>query len=87
MKYFFIRMCSFLILSGMWYFGILFLAVPATLLYVYHYRAYELPLLGILLDIQFLVATIPWYAIVFSVFFVASELLKPLLRRTNHTIL
>lgn len=80
----FIRMVTFLTLNIVWYFGSMIIAVPLTVWYLYNFRAYEIVLLGVLIDAYFLSSLgIPYYTISFLGAFVCIELLKPSLRKSD----
>lgn len=48
-----IRTVTFLTLSIVWYFGSMIIAVPLSVWYLYNFRAYELVVLGVLIDAYF----------------------------------
>lgn len=87
-RQFLIRTGSFIALTTCWYFDALWLALPLTLWYCYYYRAYELIVLGIFIDVQYLAGVdIPYYTLGFTFACGAAEWLKPKLRRnTMHSL-
>lgn len=83
-RQFLIRTGSFIVLTLVWYFDVLWLAILGTLWYSYYYRAYELIVLGVLIDVQYRSGvSIPYYTLGFTLLCVAAEWLKPKLRRTT----
>jgi hypothetical protein len=81
--YYLTRGFLFGLLTFVWYFNILLVAVPLSLWYLYHYRAYEFIFLGVLIDIYFLPETlVPLYTLIFTSTVVGMEFLKPQLRKT-----
>lgn len=79
-----IRTVSFLTLSIMWYFGSMIIAIPLTIWYFYNFRAYELVILGVLIDAYFLSGlSVPNYTLGFLGAFICIELLKPRLRQRD----
>lgn len=87
-KQLFLRGVSFIALITAWYFGVWQLGIVLLLWQVYHYRAYECIMLGILIDAQFMSTEgIPWYTVGFSATVLLAELLKPLLRPRKTSLL
>jgi hypothetical protein len=85
---FFIRSLFFLTIMSSWYFGLGWLGLLLSLWYLYHYRAYELILLGLFLDIQFSVMPhLPVYTPLFLGLFLLSVWIKPKLRQRRHLML
>lgn len=79
-----IRTVTFLTLSIVWYFGSMIIAVPLSVWYLYNFRAYELVVLGVLIDAYFLSSVgIPNYTVGFLAALVCMELLKPRLRHND----
>ena len=79
-----IRLCTFFTLTIVWYFGFFWVAVPLSIWYCYSFRAYELVLLGFLIDAYFITTlTIPLYTTSFLALFLAIEFLKPRLRKND----
>lgn len=79
-----VRALTFLTLAVVWYFGNFFIAVPMTIWYVYNFRAYELVLLGVLIDAYFLSEiAIPYYTLGFLGAVILMELTKPSLRKKD----
>jgi len=73
-----------LLLMGSWYYGAWLVAVPLTLWYAFRYPAYELGVIGALLDIQFYTGDfIPYYFIGSVVLVVSCRLLGPLFRTSS----
>ncbi len=86
--YIIVRCISFITLASGWYFDVWWIGIPLMLWHCYHYRAYELMVLGVLIDIQFLVLySVPWYTIGFTLVFAAGEYIKPLMRHADRTLL
>lgn len=57
-----LRLTLCLLVMGGWYFGAWLFALPVTLWYVLRYPAYELCIIGALLDIQFYTGDfVPYY--------------------------
>jgi hypothetical protein len=80
------RSFSFVVVMSCWYFAFWWGAIPLTLWYLWHYHAYELIFLGILIDIQFLPGTIvPYYTLGFIVLVTFSVFLKPMIRPHTYT--
>ena len=78
------RIVAFFTLSIMWYFGSMIIAVPLSVWYLYHFRAYELVVLGVLIDAYFLSGVgIPYYTVGFLGALWCMELLKPRLRHSD----
>jgi hypothetical protein len=78
------RILVFVILAMVWYFGLVWVAVPLSLWYVYHFRGYEFLVLGALLDGYFMTTlALPQYTLIFATLFIAVKMLKPRLRRSN----
>lgn len=73
----FIRIGLLLLTAGLWYMGLWPIAIVLTLLYFIRYLAYEMIILGLIIDIHFMTGIIPWYTILFCVIFLLSECLKP----------
>ncbi len=85
-RQFFTRVISFLCLLVAWYLDVWWLGSILLLWHCYHYRAYEVIVLGILIDVQFTTGlTVPWYTLGFSSALLFSESLKPLLRTNKVT--
>ena len=79
-----IRGLTFATLTLVWSFGFLWLAVPLSVWYIYQFRAYELVVLGVLIDVHFLTTTaLPLYTAGFLMAVGIMELLKPRLRQNN----
>ena len=65
-----------------WYFNVWWLAIPLLAWHCYHYRAYEIVLVGLAIDVQFMYHVgIPWYTLGALLTLVCAELLKPMLRQ------
>jgi hypothetical protein len=78
------RCIVFITIVILWYFGIILIAVPLTIWYLYSYRAYELIILGVAIDAYFLTSvTIPLYTLGFATAVFCMEVLKPRLRNNN----
>lgn len=80
----FIRFTLFFILTLVWYFNVLVMAIPLSVWYMYQFKAVELVLLGLLLDIYFLTDfTLPIYTAGFSLAILFMQILKPRLRKNE----
>ena len=85
-RQFFIRAVIFLCLMVAWYLDVWWLGSVLLVWYCYQYRAVEVVVLGILIDVQFTVGTVvPWYTLCFAGAVLLSESLKPLLRTKKVT--
>ena len=79
---FFTRLAVFLALCVVWYFNLLLVALPLTVWYLYHFRAYDLIVLGLCIDIYFWSAIfMPYYTVGFLGAVLLIEVIKPRLRR------
>ena len=79
------RFLLLFILMGSWYYGAWLVALPLTLWYTYRYPAYELVVVGVLLDIQFYTGDfIPYYGISAVLFVAAFRLGEPHFRSRTH---
>jgi len=73
-----IRIILLLGVMNAWYFGAWFLGIPLTLWYLFHYPAYELCVVGALLDIQFYTGDyIPFYCMSAVVLVILFQMLVP----------
>lgn len=72
-----IRIALFLLTAGLWYIGWWPIAGIVTLVYLFRYLAYEIVILGLILDIQFMTGLVPWYSLMFAVAFIVVEWCKP----------
>ncbi len=75
------RICLFILISGSWYFAVWWCAIPLTIAYVWYYQGYELIVLGVLIDIQFLSGIrIPYYTFIFLLLVIVAHVIKPMVR-------
>ena len=66
----FFRSVLFLVITIFWYIGFFWYSLPILLWYSYKYTPWELLLIGLLVDIQFMTfRALPWYTI-FSLFWI-----------------
>lgn len=80
-KYLLVRFFTYLAITIFWYFSFWWCAVPLTIWFAYQFRAYELIILGLLIDIEFsVIIDKPWYTLSFLGLFIIMEWLKPRLR-------
>jgi hypothetical protein len=83
-KYFLIRSLTFITVTICWYFSFWWCAIPLSIWYAYQFRAYELVVLGLLIDIEFSVNfDLPLYTLGFLVLFIIMEWIKPRLRNQD----
>lgn len=71
------RILLFILMTGFWYAGWWQVGGVVTLIYLFRYLGYEVVLLGLFLDIQFMTGVVPWYTIAFAAIFVLVEWCKP----------
>lgn len=72
-----LRVIFLLLLAGLWYGGFLAVAAILTLVYSFRYTAYELIVLGWVIDMQFSTGGWPVYMLVAATLFLVVEWIKP----------
>ena len=79
-----IRIISALCIMVALYLDVWWLAGFITIWHVYQYRAFELIVIGLCIDIQFMAGIgIPWYTIGGMSIVLGAELLRPMLRNNT----
>lgn len=74
-----LRLGWFVSLAGVWYSDFWLVGSLLTAFYLFRYSGYEIVLLGLALDIQFMTGSIPWYTIFFFIGLSISQVTKPYL--------
>ena len=74
----FFRSVLFLVMTILWYIGFFWYSLPILLWYSYKCTPWELLLLGLLVDIQFMTfGTLPWYTLFSFLWIILTVWLRP----------
>ena len=82
-----LRFSLFLTITILWYTGLFWLGLPFVLWATYRYMPFELVLIGILIDLQFMGdAHVPVYTLFAIVWSALAYWLKPALSVSRHSV-